>query len=73
MTVHALGCLSLAKDLCAAASTVSRAGDRGRRLLMATAAAHLAAEPGQKRKQPTVALCVSVQDMRRRNEAGYRN
>lgn len=29
MTVHALGCLSLAKDLCAAASTVSRAGDRG--------------------------------------------
>lgn len=74
MTVHALGCLSLAKDLCAAASTVSRAGDRGKRLLlMATAAAHVASEAGQKREEPTVALCVSAQDMRRRNEAGCHN
>lgn len=50
MTVHALGCLSLAEDLCAAASTVSRAGDRGRRLLKATTAANVAPEAGQKEK-----------------------
>jgi hypothetical protein len=46
---RALSCLSLAKNLCATASTVSRAGKMGNRLSMATSAAGCGARgPGER-------------------------